>query len=75
MEERKWSYRSERTWVLIDFIPLLTSFSLVFGFTAALLEGLPIIGLVFTVSNRVGAAMWAYGIFPLACVMHLRFII
>ncbi|KAJ3970676.1 hypothetical protein EV361DRAFT_914949 [Lentinula raphanica] len=31
-----------------------------FGFTAALLEGLPIIGLVFTVSNRVGAAMWAF---------------
>ncbi|KAF8954545.1 hypothetical protein BDZ97DRAFT_1676587 [Flammula alnicola] len=32
----------------------------VFGFTAALLEGIPIIGLVFTVSNRVGAAMWAH---------------
>jgi len=31
-----------------------------FGFTAAVLEGLPIIGLVFTVSNRVGAAMWAH---------------
>ncbi|KIM38279.1 hypothetical protein M413DRAFT_249073 [Hebeloma cylindrosporum] len=38
----------------------------IFGFTAALLEGLPIIGLVFTVSNRVGAAMWAYGRFPFA---------
>ncbi|KAF8220557.1 hypothetical protein L208DRAFT_1448008 [Tricholoma matsutake] len=32
----------------------------IFGFTAALLEGLPIVGLVFTVSNRVGAAMWAH---------------
>ncbi|KAH7877398.1 uncharacterized protein C8R40DRAFT_1040812 [Lentinula edodes] len=31
-----------------------------FGFTAALLEGFPIIGLVFTISNRVGAAMWAF---------------
>ncbi|KAJ7072180.1 hypothetical protein C8F01DRAFT_1205809 [Mycena amicta] len=31
-----------------------------FGFTAALLEGLPIVGLIFTVSNRVGAAMWAH---------------
>ncbi|XP_006453767.1 hypothetical protein AGABI2DRAFT_189141 [Agaricus bisporus var. bisporus H97] len=31
-----------------------------FGFTAALLEGLPIIGLVFMISNRVGAAMWAH---------------
>jgi len=35
----------------------------VFGFTAALLESLPIVGLVFTVSNRVGAAMWAHGLF------------
>ncbi|KAJ8081135.1 hypothetical protein PM082_017978 [Marasmius tenuissimus] len=32
-----------------------------FGFTAALLEGIPIIGLFFTVSNRIGAAMWAHG--------------
>ncbi|KAF7981340.1 hypothetical protein HWV62_33783 [Athelia sp. TMB] len=31
-----------------------------FGFVASLLEGLPIIGLVFTVSNRIGAAMWAH---------------
>ncbi|KAI6140003.1 hypothetical protein BKA82DRAFT_4220261 [Pisolithus tinctorius] len=31
-----------------------------FGFTAALLEGLPIVGLIFTVSNRIGAAMWAH---------------
>jgi len=35
---------------------------LVFGFTAALLEGLPIIGLMFTISNRIGAAMWAHGL-------------
>ncbi|KLO15809.1 hypothetical protein SCHPADRAFT_902038 [Schizopora paradoxa] len=31
-----------------------------FGFAAALLESIPIVGLVFTVSNRVGAAMWAH---------------
>jgi len=31
-----------------------------FGFTAALLESLPVIGLIFTVSNRIGAAMWAH---------------
>lgn len=31
-----------------------------FGFTAALLEGLPIVGIIFTVSNRIGAAMWAF---------------
>lgn len=33
----------------------------VFGFAAALIEGLPIIGLAFTISNRIGAAMWAHG--------------
>ncbi|KAM5539462.1 hypothetical protein V8D89_006914 [Ganoderma adspersum] len=32
----------------------------VFGFTAALAERIPIIGLVFSVSNRIGAAMWAH---------------
>ncbi|KAG7544383.1 hypothetical protein FFLO_03262 [Filobasidium floriforme] len=31
-----------------------------FGFTASLLESIPIIGLGFSVSNRVGAAMWAF---------------
>ncbi|KAF8816229.1 hypothetical protein BYT27DRAFT_7230035 [Phlegmacium glaucopus] len=31
-----------------------------FGFAAALLENIPIVGLIFTISNRVGAAMWAH---------------
>lgn len=31
-----------------------------FGFTAALLERLPLIGIVFSISNRIGAAMWAH---------------
>jgi len=31
-----------------------------FGFTAALLEGIPLIGFIFTVSNQIGAAMWAH---------------
>lgn len=31
-----------------------------FGFAAALLERLPIIGIVFSISNRIGAAMWAH---------------
>ena len=35
----------------------------VFGFTAALLESVPIAGLVFSISNRVGAAMWAHGMY------------
>lgn len=32
-----------------------------FGFAAALLERIPLLGLVFSVSNRIGAAMWAVG--------------
>jgi len=31
-----------------------------FGFAAALLESLPFVGLIFTISNRIGAAMWAH---------------
>lgn len=31
-----------------------------FGFTAALLESIPLLGLFFSVSNRVGAAMYAH---------------
>ncbi|KAL5519657.1 hypothetical protein ACEPAH_1340 [Sanghuangporus vaninii] len=31
-----------------------------FGFAASLLEGLPIVGLIFSISNRAGAAMWAH---------------
>ncbi|KAH9851692.1 hypothetical protein C2E23DRAFT_780206 [Lenzites betulinus] len=31
-----------------------------FGFAAALAERLPLIGLVFSISNRIGAAMWAH---------------
>lgn len=32
-----------------------------FGFAAALLEGIPVLGLFFSVSNRIGGAMWAFG--------------
>ncbi|KAM0754703.1 hypothetical protein T439DRAFT_119710 [Meredithblackwellia eburnea MCA 4105] len=31
-----------------------------FGFVASVLERLPVIGLVFGISNRIGAAMWAH---------------
>jgi hypothetical protein len=62
IEERKWDYRCK---LLLLFIPSILSvtdvFILVFGFAAALLEDIPIIGLMFTISNRVGAAMWAHG--------------
>jgi hypothetical protein len=32
-----------------------------FGFTAALVESIPLAGLIFSISNRIGAAMWAHG--------------
>ncbi|KAI0962620.1 hypothetical protein AcW1_001398 [Taiwanofungus camphoratus] len=31
-----------------------------FGFAAALLERIPLVGLIFSVSNQIGAAMWAH---------------
>lgn len=31
-----------------------------FGFTAALVERIPLVGIVFSISNRIGAAMWAH---------------
>lgn len=31
-----------------------------FGFTAALMERIPLLGLIFSVSNQIGAAMWAH---------------
>ncbi|SPO28821.1 uncharacterized protein UTRI_05135_B [Ustilago trichophora] len=31
-----------------------------FGFVAALMERIPLIGMVFSISNRIGAAMWAH---------------
>ncbi len=62
-EERKWHYRGEIA--AHDFastsFTLTPAFLLAFSFAAALLESLPIGGLVFTVSNRVGAAMWGHG--------------
>ncbi|GAA5882677.1 hypothetical protein JCM3774_002809 [Rhodotorula dairenensis] len=32
----------------------------VFGFVASLMERIPLIGIVFSISNRIGAAMWAH---------------
>ena len=34
---------------------------LTFGFAAALVENIPLLGLLFSISNRIGAAMWAHG--------------
>lgn len=41
-----------------------------FGFTAALAERIPIIGLIFSVSNRIGAAMWAHGMYLARIPVH-----
>lgn len=60
MEERKWDYRRQTRLSSEPSFSLIT-FHTVFGFAAALLEGLPIVGLIFSISNRIGAAMWAHG--------------
>ena len=50
-------------WVLeiLLIIIFFKTYNIVFGFAAALLETLPFVGLVFSISNQVGAAMWAHG--------------
>lgn len=63
MEERKWDYRCKPVLCSLLYYLSLTHSDIAFGFVASLLEGLPIIGLVFTISNRIGAAMWAHGQF------------
>lgn len=64
MEERKWDYRGEDLNMYPQRHDPASQNRTAFGFTAALLESLPIVGLIFMVSNRVGAAMWAHGTCP-----------
>ena len=52
VEERRWGYRGKGHGVVQD------TDSTAFGFAASLVEQIPIFGLAFSVSNRVGAAMW-----------------
>ena len=59
IEERKWDYRCNSSFYLYQRFSLM--YFSVFGFAAALLESIPVVGLIFTISNRVGAAMWAHG--------------
>lgn len=62
IEERKWDYRGMHAHIFTTLLFSTQSFcAIVFGFTAALAERIPIIGLIFAVSNRIGAAMWAHG--------------
>jgi len=42
------------------FVTERTKEYLSFGFSAALLEATPFVGIFFTVSNRIGACMWAF---------------
>lgn len=71
IEERKWEYR-----VFGFFAGILVHLTLLnvcsHTTTQALLEGLPIIGLLFSVSNRVGAAMWAFG---MGCMFLVFFVL
>lgn len=67
IEERKWDYRGMSCAVGPLFGGLLNSTVLfiAFGFAAALAERIPIVGLIFSISNRIGAAMWAHGMLTL----------
>ncbi|ORX37407.1 hypothetical protein BD324DRAFT_626069 [Kockovaella imperatae] len=47
--ESRWTWVEERMWAYRTF-----------GFAASLLERIPIVGLFFSISNRIGAAMWAF---------------
>lgn len=60
--EHKWDYQSE-FWMFNLCLFNKYKYGAVFGFAAALLEALPFVGLVFSISNQVGAAMWAHGIY------------
>lgn len=66
IEERKWDYRGTFTTPLLPCVldNLLTLLLSAFGFAAALAERLPLIGMIFSISNRIGAAMWAHGTCP-----------
>ncbi|WVQ77005.1 hypothetical protein IAR50_006684 [Cryptococcus sp. DSM 104548] len=44
-----WRWVEERKWAYR-----------MFGFAAAVVESVPIVGLFFSISNRIGAAMWAF---------------
>lgn len=70
MVERQIEYRSEKV-ICVTILALVIktadkfcgcSFPLctVFGFTSAILERLPIVGLFFSISNRIGAAMYSF---------------
>jgi len=40
-----------------------------FGFAASVMERIPIFGLLFSISNRIGAAMYAHDVSPHLLVM------
>ncbi|ORY34271.1 hypothetical protein BCR39DRAFT_575803 [Naematelia encephala] len=48
-QEEVWRWVEERRWAYMAF-----------GFAASLLESIPIVGLFLSISNRIGAAMWAH---------------
>lgn len=66
MDEHKYDYHgmhSRRYKTKSIAMPNHRLFTVAFGFAAALLESIPLAGLFFTISNRIGACMWAFGMF------------
>ncbi|RXK39241.1 hypothetical protein M231_03461 [Tremella mesenterica] len=47
--EERWRWVEERKWAYRSF-----------GFAASVLESIPILGLFLSITNRIGAAMWAF---------------
>ena len=66
MKERKLEYYG--TNLVFPKINDMTRAVPAFGFAATLLESTPLLGLFFTISNRIGACMWAFG----TSNIHLR---
>ena len=82
MTEREVAYRGESS-LFSGLFPLTAlewddhppddPHAAVFGFVASLMERIPLVGIVFSISNRIGAAMWAHDVspFPLSFASEL----
>lgn len=70
LRSEKWD-TGVRLALLLCRIPADTRSPAVFGFAAALLERIPLVGLVFSISNRIGAAMWAHDVRQVSLILAI----